>query len=250
MNPDWYSYKKTSPLLWYEIGYFQHRQQWKSDNSISSIYTFIFPATTSIVSERNSTSPYHRLENTGRFLHILAGERPYIAHNPETYITIRQKELKTCKRKCYEFYCEELTVVKYKLKYSCESAIYFNMDSEIIKENCKFAFYYNKRDVTPTVLDGGNKIMLANWPNDKHIICSINNDIPVRIHSHPYVLVNRSVMCYCGIEGENNFLLESLAACHASNSKLVMHFMLNMTIQIPGLDRQSDWEPWGSNSEE
>ena len=110
-------------------------------------------------------------------------------------------------------------MVKHKSKYSCKSAIYFDLDSEIIKENCQFHFYYNKTDITPTVLDGGNEIILANWPNDKHIICSINNDIPIRIPSHPYVLVNRSVLCNCGIEAENNFLLESLATCHDSNSK-------------------------------
>ena len=34
-------------------------------------------------------------------------------------------------------------------------------------------------------------------------------------------------MCSCGIEVENNFLLESLAACHDSNSKLVMFFTVN-----------------------
>ena len=127
----------------------------------------------------------------------------------------------------YEFYCEELIVVKNKSKYSCKSAIYFDLGPEIIKENCKFTFSYNKTDITPTVLDGGNEIILANWPNDKHIICSSNNDIPVRIPSHLYVLVNRSVLCTCGIEVENNFLLESLSACHDSNSQLVMYFMVN-----------------------
>ena len=66
--------------------------------------------------------------------------------------------------------------------------------------------------------------MLANVPNDKYIICNINNDIPVRIPSHLYVLVNRSVLCNCGIETENHFLLESLVACQVANSKLVMHF--------------------------
>ena len=73
-----------------------------------------------------------------------------------------------------------------------------------------------KTDVTPTVLNGGNKIILANWPDDKHINCTINNDIPTKILSQPYVLVNRSVLCNCSIETENNFLLESLAACHDS----------------------------------
>ena len=68
-------------------------------------------------------------------------------------------------------------------------------------------------------------MILANWPNDKHIICNIN--IPVRIPSHPYVLVNRSVLCNFGIEIENHFVLESLAACHDSNSKLIMYFTVN-----------------------
>ena len=84
-------------------------------------------------------------------------------------------------------------------------------------------------DITLTVLDGGNKIILVNWPNDKHIICTINNHIPIEIPSHPYVLVNRSVLCNCGIEAENNFLLESLAMCHDANTNLIMYFMVNTT---------------------
>ena len=97
--------------------------------------------------------------------------------------------------------------MKSKSKYSCESTVYFDLSLDVIKENCKFDFYYNKMDITSTVLDGGNKIILANWPNNKHIMCNINNDIPVRILSNPYVLVNRSVLCNCGIEAENHFLL-------------------------------------------
>ena len=77
------------------------------------------------------------------------------------------------------------------------------------------------------VLDGGNEIVLANWPNDKHILCNINKNIPVRIPSHPYILINRSVLCNCGIEADNHFLLESLAACDNTNSKLIMYFRIN-----------------------
>ena len=68
-------------------------------------------------------------------------------------------------------------MVKHKSKYSCKSAIYFDLDPDIIKDNCKFTFYYNKTDITPSVLDGGNEIILATWPNNKHIICNVNNDI-------------------------------------------------------------------------
>ena len=117
--------------------------------------------------------------------------------------------------------------MKHKSKYSCKSTIYFNLDPYAIKENCKLNFCYNKAGITPTVLDGGNKIILANWPNDKHTVCNINNNIPIKILSHLYMLVNRSALCNCGREAKNHFLLELLAACQDSSSKSVMYFTVN-----------------------
>ena len=155
-------------------------------------------------------------------------KKPYIALNTETYINIWHQELATCKKIGYKFYCKELFVVRHKSIHSCESAIFCNLDTDIIKWNCDFIFYYNKSDITPTVLDGGNEIILANWPNDNHIICTINNDIPIKIPSHLYVLANRSVLCNCGIEAENNFLLEVLAACPDSSTKLIMYFTISI----------------------
>ena len=61
-----------------------------------------------------------------------------------------------------------------------------NLGPDIIKEICNFAYYFNKTDITPMVLDGGHEIILANCPDDTHVICNINNDIPVKIPSHPY----------------------------------------------------------------
>ena len=55
-------------------------------------------------------------------------------------------------------------MVKHKSKNSCESAIYFDLGPDIIKENCSFAYYFNKTDITTIVLDRGNEIILANWP--------------------------------------------------------------------------------------
>ena len=77
------------------------------------------------------------------------------------------------------------------------------------------------------MIHGGNEIILANWPENKYIICNVNNDIPVTIPCHPYVLVNRSVLCNCRLEAEK-ILLEYLAACHNLKSKLIMYFTVNM----------------------
>ena len=68
-----------------------------------------------------------------------------------------------------------------------------------------------------------------NWSDYKHIICTINNDISIKILSHPYVLVNRNVLYNCGIKVENNVLLESLATCHDADTNLIRYFMVNTT---------------------
>ena len=100
------------------------------------------------------------------------------------------------------------------------------MDRQTIKENCIFDYYYNKTDVKPSILDGGYEIVLANWPSFKRIVCSMHNNIPIEIPSHPYVLLNRMVLCNCIIEAESNFLLESIAACDPERDDvdLEMHF--------------------------
>ena len=54
-------------------------------------------------------------------------EKPCIALNEETHIMLHAQELQKCKKIGYEYYCEELFVVKSKTRYSCTSAIYFNL---------------------------------------------------------------------------------------------------------------------------
>ena len=84
-------------------------------------------------------------------------------------------------------------------------------------------------DVTPSVLDGGRQIILANWPDYKGIICTYNNNILVNIPNHPYVLLDRNILCNCDIEVESNFLLEFLATCgEHEKPDLEMYFTVNL----------------------
>ena len=57
----------------------------------------------------------------------------------------------------------------------------------------------------------------------------MHNNIPIEIPSHPYVLLNRTVLCNCIIEVENNFLLQSIAACDPDSTDvdLEMCFVAN-----------------------
>ena len=138
-----------------------------------------------------------------------------------------------------------------KTRYSCASTIYFNLESDVIKANCEFQYYYNKTDIKPTILDGGFQFILANWPNCMKIMCSHNNNIPINIPGHPYVLMDWGILCSCDIEAESNFLLESLAACEGPETKtdLEMHFTVNLAfvnysddmIEEPGITISWNW---------
>ena len=203
----------------------------KDRNLIIQFPVFIQPYTQQpLILYQLETLPVPILYQNGNahsYMHLQI-KKPYITLNSETYISLRQQELRTCERIGYEFYCKELYVVKHKTSYSSESAIYFYLNTDIIKENCDFKFYYNKTDIIPTVFDGGNEIILVNLPCGKHIICTTNNGIPVKILSHQYILVNRSVLCNCSIEADNHYLLEPLAGCDNRNSKLTMYFSTDM----------------------
>ena len=155
-------------------------------------------------------------------------KKPYLTLNSETYISLTHQELRSCKKRGNEFYCDQLFIVKHKNSYSCESAIYLNLTIDVIRNNCNVDFYFNNVEITPTDLDGGDEIILANWPKDKYIICNINNNIPVKIPSHPYILVNRSILCNCRIEVDNHHLLESIASCNKKITQLIMYFTINL----------------------
>ena len=89
-----------------------------------------------------------------------------------------------------------------------------------------------------------------------YITYTINNDIPIKIPSHPYVLVNRGVLCNCSIEADNHYPLESLAGCDNRASKLTMYFTvktaftdyLNMfpnvteSLQLPIIKNKTTYE--------
>ena len=61
--------------------------------------------------------------------------------------------------------------------------------------------------------------------------------MPVYILNNPYVLLDRNILCNCDKKAEDNFLLESLAACGEDNiQKLEMFF----TVTLAFLDHLED----------
>ena len=92
--------------------------------------------------------------------------KPYLAINDDYYIQLRIQELRMCKQIRHTYYCEEIFLVKHKSKHNFKSAIFYNLTSEVVYSVCQFKYFYNTT-VTPSVLDGGSHILLANMLSPK-----------------------------------------------------------------------------------
>ena len=134
-----------------------------------------------------------------------------------------------CKQICHTYYYQELFLMKHKTKHSCESAIVYNLTSDVVYSVCKFGYYYNTT-VPPSILDGGSHILLAKMLNPKRLVCSENLHIPQPIPNHTYVLVNRSILCNCHLQSGLTYLLKSFSSCDPGTT-LTMYFTINAAFQ-------------------
>ena len=96
------------PLLTFSID--------KDMNLIIQFPVFVQPCTQKpLILYQLETVPVPVLDintNAQSYTHLQI-RKPYITLNSETYISLRQQELRSCKRIGYEFYCEELFAVKH-----------------------------------------------------------------------------------------------------------------------------------------
>ena len=162
-------------------------------------------------------------------------KKPYIAANEDNYIELRIQELRMCKTINQVYFCEETFLQKSKEKHSCMSTLLYDMPDKAIEAACNIAYYYNTT-VTPSVLDGGDEIVLANILGNKLLDCDKDYHLPVPLTDEDYVKINKSMLCKCKIHqgklsGDNVQILRSLTACAGS----VLNTQVQHTINLPFL---------------
>ena len=138
--------------------------------------------------------------------------KPYIAINDHYYIQLCIQKLRMCKQIRYTYYCEELFLIKHKSKHSCKSAIFYSLTSNVVYSVCQFNYYFNTT-VTPSVLDGGSHILLANMLSPKWLFCSHDFHMTRPVPGFPYILVNQSLLCNSHLASDLTYLLKSLGSC-------------------------------------
>ena len=155
--------------------------------------------------------------------------KPYLAINNHYYIQLRIQELHMCKQIRHTYYCKELFLVKHMSKHSCESATFYNLTADVVYLVCQFNYFYNTT-VPPSILDGGSTILLANILHPKRLICSKDFHMACPMPHHPYILVNRSILCNCHLQSGLNYLLKSLGSCEPGATP-TMYFTVNSAFQ-------------------
>ena len=152
--------------------------------------------------------------------------KPYIATNNDYYIQLEIEELFMCKQIKHIYFCEELFLVKHKTKHSCESALFYDLESTLVKQNCHFKYFYNTT-VIPSVLDGGSEIVLANMLNEKRLICTYDQGLAKPLPASPYVLVDRRILCHCHIQSGLTYVLKNIGSCNSTDQP-VLYYTVNL----------------------
>ena len=78
------------------------------------------------------------------------------------------------------------------------------------------------------MLDGASQIVLANMINKKKLSCSDNFHLAKPLPEFSYVLVNKSILCKCKIEGDFTYILQSIGSCSEPTRPLVLYFTANL----------------------
>ncbi len=111
-----------------------------------------------------------------------------------------------------EHYCENTFVMHDSNHHTCESAIYYNMATDIIKALCKFHFTI-ERQPQPAILDSGTSLLVANIPTPWKYDCMHDRHPPQSGTKDSYFLVTKSSLCLCSIIADPYVISQSIANC-------------------------------------
>ena len=110
-------------------------------------------------------------------------------------------------------------MVKHPHHHTCESTLYYNRSVDLIVSECPFSFYHN-HTVTPSMLDGGDYLVLVNVPVKHSPTCDPKNF--TSLHKGTYSLMNHDILCNCTLQAKLAYFPSDLGACN--DTPTVVHF--------------------------
>ena len=148
---------------------------------------------------------------------------PYMALNEHNYIPLTETQLRMCDEMGSTYYCQNSYVLRQRTQHTCESAIYYKMDTKMITKHCQAKFAANV-EFTPKVLDAGGTMVLFNLPKPWILLCGHEKQ-PTEINFATYKVVDQKEFCECSLTAGSFQLDETLVQCTPEiNSEADGHF--------------------------
>ena len=128
--------------------------------------------------------------------------------------------------------------MKHTSEHTCESVIYHEQNSEIIKRKSNIQ-YYPELNPTPQILDAGKHILLGNLPEPWTVVCSSNDPIPNPIEASRYLIIKKKHLCQCSIGAGTWFIQENIVHCEGEASSFIqLYYTTNMAVMIYDFQRK------------
>ena len=152
-----------------------------------------------------------------------------LAMSYSTYVPLDIANIHNCFHFGNTYFCEQVFLTQHSTKHTCENAIYYELDIDMIKWLCNFS-YYPSLIPEPTVLDSGSKLLLANLPLPWTFFCTHEKQIPNDIEGASYVMLDKSYLCLCSITAGSLYLHENIVSCSHKNTSDSLQMRLKYTI--------------------
>jgi hypothetical protein len=150
------------------------------------------------------------------------------------FISLPLNQLDTCMHIGTGYFCEGLMLMKQRDTHTCESAIFWDMPPELIRQKCKFQ-YYKHLVPEPTILDAGNEVLLAGLPLPWKFLCNHDQEIPKPLTGAKYAIIAKKDLCLCSISAGDYFLQENIITCQGDSPRdrdFQMKFTINNAVKI------------------
>lgn len=161
--------------------------------------------------------------------------KPFMATNNEEYITLHTRELLMCRRIRYQYFCEELFMIKDRTHPECAPRIYHGAQRKEVHSICQYDFYQDLAP-PPTVLDGGHEILMANIALHGEKRCEGSASLGQVYLKQPYTVVDRNLLCHCQLEMEKTKVLRDLNACDATTLPKPVKHHVNTAMWMTGME--------------
>ena len=100
-----------------------------------------------------------------------------LAMGSKSQINLDYNQLVHCIQYNILFFCEQMFLAKLGNEHTCESAIYTHQNSKLIQQKCDIE-YYPDLNPEPGLLNGGNYLVLGNFPLPWNYFCTATDEIP------------------------------------------------------------------------